>query len=259
MRRRFEKILTRAGRLQRRYRPAVYFDTSVLVEYWLAEGLETADKCLPFRDEQADLLRAVLRAEKKSESMGKIRQATVIFGPQVLPVTTPLAVLELIEWHAHAAIKQMASDAVGFLTVQKKSRKEIGHLLRQLSDMEATERKRRRKPGPTTRLGEIVGSAWLNPSFAEYNGLDGIAQVDLVRFDLTLRDVWTRASDLAYHQIGLADIQHILAAHHLGCRYFASFDSDFALVEEVLKRRFKLHLLKSPQEILHILTKKPKS
>ena len=257
MRRHHQKILTAGGQLQRRYRPAIYFDSSVLIDYWLAEGLELGDRSLPFRDEQADLMRSVLRAEKKIQLMGKVREATLILGPEVFPVTSPLAVLELVEWHAHAAIKQIASDAIGFMGDQKKSRKDIGRLLRQLSDMELEERKRRRKRGHTTPLESIVGEAWLNPSFAEFHGLDGIVEADLIGFDLTHRDVWTRACDLAFFQIGLADIQHILAAHHLGCSYFASFDSDFSLVADMLKKRFKLDLVSSPEKLLEILTGKP--
>lgn len=259
MRRRFEKILTPRGKLQRHYRPAVYFDSSVLIEYWLAEGLELGESRLPLRDEQVELLRLVLRAEKKTQTMGKVREATLILGPEVFPVTSPLAVLELIEWHAHAVIKQVASEAIGFLAVQKKSRKEIGELLRQLSDAELKERSRRHKRGHTTPLESIVQCAWLNPTFAECHGLDGIVEVDLRGCDLTMKDVWTRACDLAFLQIGLADIQQILAAHHLGCSYFASFDSDFSLVKDVMKRRFKLELLNSPEMLLQVLTAKRSS
>ena len=259
MRRRFEKILTASGKLQRRYHPAVYFDSSVLIDYWLAEGLELGDSPLPFRDEQAELLRSVLRAEKKTQAMGKILEATLILGPEVFPVTSPLAILELIEWHAHAAIKQMASEAIGFLAVQKKSRKQVGELLRQLSDAEFQERRHRRKRGHTTTLESIIQGAWLNPSFAEFHGLEGVVEADLCGFDMTLKDVWTRACDLAFLQIGLADIQHILAAHHLGCSYFASFDSDFSLVSDVMRKRFKLELLSSPEALLQTLTTKPRS
>jgi hypothetical protein len=258
MRRGFEKILTRAGRLQRRYRPAVYFDSCVLVDYWLAEGLELGEAGHPFPDEQADLLRTVLRAEKKTQTMGKVREATIILGPELVPVTSPLAVLELIEWHAHAAIKQMASEAVGFFAIQKKSRKQIGELLRKLSDQETHERKSKRTRDHTSPLKSVVQGAWLNPSFAEFHGLEGIVEADLLGFDLTRKDVWTRACDLAFFQIGLADIQHILAAHHLGCTHFASFDSDFSLVADVMAKRFKLKLLKSPEELLNALTQKSK-
>ena len=258
MRRGSKKILTRTGRLQRHYRPAVYFDSSVLVDYWLAEGLEFDSAIQPFPDEQADLLRSVLHAEKKTQTMSKVREATIILGPELLPVTSPLAVLELIEWHAHAAIKQMASEAVGFLAIQRKSRKQIGELLKKLSDAEAHERKPNHSRGQALQLRSIVQGAWLNPSFAEYHGLEGVIEADLLGFDLTRKDVWTRASDLAFFQIGLADIQHILAAHHLGCTHFASFDSDFSLVADVMAERFKLKLLKSPEELLSALTQKPK-
>jgi hypothetical protein len=53
MRRRFEKILCPLGRLKRRYRLAICLDSSVLIEYWLAEGWEPWDMVRPFRRPRA--------------------------------------------------------------------------------------------------------------------------------------------------------------------------------------------------------------
>ena len=33
-------ILTKTGSLQKRFLPAVYFDSSVLIDYWMTEGME---------------------------------------------------------------------------------------------------------------------------------------------------------------------------------------------------------------------------
>lgn len=33
--------VTRIGRLRAKYLPAIYFDSSVLIDYWMTEGLET--------------------------------------------------------------------------------------------------------------------------------------------------------------------------------------------------------------------------
>jgi hypothetical protein len=50
-------------------------------------------------------------------------------------------------------------------------------------------------------------------------------------------------------QIGAADVLHVLFAHHLGCSYFASSDSDFERAEDLLKVDFGLTLLKDAKSV----------
>jgi hypothetical protein len=59
--------------------------------------------------------------------------------------------------------------------------------------------------------------------------------------------------DLAYLQLGGTDMMHALFAHHLGCKYLASFDHDFRRAREILRDAFRLTLLSSPDELLQAL------
>ena len=66
------------------------------------------------------------------------------------------------------------------------------------------------------------------------------------------RDVWGRLWPYAYMQLGLADCLHLFAAHHLGCTYFGSLDSDFRRVKDTVKRNLDIQILSSPEEIIQI-------
>jgi len=37
------KVLKKTGKLQKRLLPAVYFDSSVLIDYWTTEGMEISE------------------------------------------------------------------------------------------------------------------------------------------------------------------------------------------------------------------------
>lgn len=98
-----------------------------------------------------------------------------------------------------------------------------------------------------------MSDAWLNRSFAECHGLKGLLQADIVNFKLTADKAWYEPFAYAYLQIGLSDIMHVLVAHHLGCEYIASFDSDFKRAKNLIKEENGMVLLSSPEEILEVL------
>jgi hypothetical protein len=68
-----------------------------------------------------------------------------------------------------------------------------------------------------------------------------------------MQKAWDVPQLLAYLQVGMADIMQVLIAEHLGCRLFASFDSDFERCREHLQDGLGLKLLRTPEEILAAL------
>lgn len=168
---------------------------------------------------------------------------------------SPLSLLELIEWHAEAAFKQIASEELGVVFVQKKSKKEIGSYLKKALELRKAEAKNQnsRKQDQTTGLEMLMAETWLNRSFAHTHGLRGLLEVDIVNFHLQLSKLWQEPSAYAYLQLGIADIMHILLAQHLGCQYIASFDLDFVRVKNIIGEETGMSVLIRPEEILAIL------
>ena len=257
-------ILTRTGKLQKRFLPAVYFDSSVLIDYWMTEGME-----LPERDDfpssvakknelpHLQVVRDILRSEIRINKVVEIRKKMIFDEVKVNPVISPISLLELIEWESEAAFKQISSEASGTIFIQKKSKKEIGDYLKKALEMQKDESKeqkrKRRKSFASTGLEILMSETWLNRSFADCHGLEGLLQADIVNFSLTVHKAWMEPSAYGYLQLGVGDIMHILFAQHLGCKYVASFDSDFARVKDIITEETGMTVLTKPEEILAVL------
>lgn len=253
-------MLTKTGKLQKRFLPAVYFDSSVLIDYWMTEGMEmpeTEADILMKENELLSVVREILKSEIRINKMVEIRKKLIlIFGEvKVTPVVSPLSLLELMEWEAESAFKQIASEASGTVFIQKKSKKQIGDYLKKALELRKTEIKEQKgkKRVESTGLEILMSETWLNASFAQAHGLQGLLQVDIANFHLPLSKVWAEPFCYAYLQLGVCDIMHILLARHLGCQYIASFDSDFARIKDIIKEETGMLVLNSPEEILDIL------
>ena len=255
-------ILTKTGRLQEKFLPAVYFDSSVLIDYWMTEGLEVElpegiieRMMVEHESEDLKIVREVLKSDKRIERMIEIRKKLLFEEVKVTAIISPLSLLELMEWNAEVAFKETAAEASGTLAIQRKSRKEIGDYLRRLLELRKNEAEKQKgkKHGYSTGLEIIMSNTWLNRSFAECHGLQGLFQADIVNLNLTIDKMWQEPSAYAYLQLGISDIMHILVAQHLGCEYIASFDSDFERVKDIIKEETGMNLLGSPEEILEIL------
>lgn len=253
------RILTKTGKLQKRFLPAVYFDSSFLIDYWMTEGMEMPEtemdelvgkNELPHLQAARDILRSEIKINKVAEIRKKLLE-----GVKVTPVVTPLSLLELMEWQAEAAFKQIASEASGTVFIQKKSKKQIGDYLKKALELRKTEVKEQKGKNrwKSTGLETLMDETWLNRSFAEAHGLQGLLQVDIVNFHLPVSRVWEEPSAYAYLQLGIADTIHILLAQHLGCQYIAGFDSDFIRVKDIIVEETGISVLASPEEILAIL------
>lgn len=252
--------LTLTGKLKKRFLPAIYFDSSVLIDYRITEGMELSETqiCEPKKLERPDvkIVRDILRSEARTNEVLEIRKNLIFEKVRVTPVISPISLLELMEWEAEAAFKQIASEAAGTLFIQKRSKKQIGDYLKiglELRKTEVKKQKRDRRRGESSGLEILMGETWLNRSFMEAHGLDGLLQVDIVNFHLPVNKAWIEPSVYAYLQLGVADIMHILLAHHLGCKYIASFDSDFVRAKDIITEETGMTVLKTPGEILNIL------
>ena len=248
------------GRLRDELLPAVYFDTSVIVDYWSAEGIETSrgiDEDDPARlgDEYEEAVRNLFKYTGRLDKMADVRELVQLGESECVPVTTPLAILELTEWHAHASFKQIASQAAGNICVDRLSRKEVGDYLKRIYKAGIQEAKEVDDSHNLTKAPKVavMRDCFLNLSFMECHGLNGVLKVDLKNFTIDAKHLGSRLFLLAFHQIGLADLLHIAAASHLGCKYFASFDSDFRRCREVIKEDFDLELIESVDALLTLL------
>lgn len=252
--------LTNQGKIQKKYRPAVYFDASVVIDYWLAEGGEMPeteiDEILTQNElPHKEVLRRLMKADRRYSSMVNIRERLLFGDVNATAVVSPLALMELVEWHAESVFKDLVSDAVGVRSIQRKSKKDIGALLFQLWEerkKEAADEAGKPKDR-STGLELLVSDTMLNPSFALSHGLQGLSLVDLKGFSISSMAAFGLPFILAYGQLGMADILHILAAIHLGCDYIASFDSDFARANPYVKEETGITLLATPESIIEVL------
>lgn len=243
------------GKLHKDFLPAIYFDTSVLIDYWMTESMEVSETEIEelFKKNEPShlpIVREILKSERRIEKMIEIRKK-LLSKIKVTPIVSPLSLLELMEWHAESAFKQIASEASGVIFIQKKNKKQIGDYLKKGIEMKKAEDKVQK--GKKEAFERLMSETWLNGSFAEAHGLQGLLQVDIVNFNLTITNVWEEPSAYAYLQLGVADIMHVLLAQHFGCEYIASFDSDFERVKEIIKEETGIIVLTSPEEILSIL------
>lgn len=254
--------VTKSGKLKVKFLPAIYFDSSVLIDYWMTEGLEIEgpetlfekiiDEC---EAERLGIMRKVLKSDKRMEKVVEIRKRILSGESKATAVISPISLLELMGWNAEAAFKDFAAEASGTRAIQRKSKKEIGNYLKRLLELRSDEVEKQKgsKRERTTGLEWIMSDTWLNRSFAECHGLQGLLQADIVNFELTIAKIWEEPSAYAYLQLGISDIIHILIAQHLGCKYIASFDSDFQRASDIIAEETGMIVLGNPEHILKLL------
>ena len=255
-------IVTKSGKLKAKFLPAMYFDSSVLIDYWMTEGLEVERPYDPIQDiisqnkpKNLKIIREILKSDKRVERMIEIRKKLLFEEVKVTAIISPLSLLELMEWNAEVVFKDTAAEASGSMAIQRKGKKEIGDYLRRLLELrkDELEKQKGKKRVCSTGLEMLMEDTWLNRSFAECHGLQGLLQADIVNFKITIDKSWDEPSAYAYLQLGISDILHVLVAQHLGCKYIASFDSDFQRVSDIITEETGIIVLVSPEEILKTL------
>ncbi len=137
-------ILTKDGKLKKRYLPAIYFDSSVVIDYWLVEGWDYPENDIDMlmrinEPRHLQVIRDLLHSETRLSEVARIREKLIPGRVKVSPVISPLSLLELMEWQAEAAFKEIASEASNVRFIQKKSKKELGDYLKKLPKMRSDE------------------------------------------------------------------------------------------------------------------------
>lgn len=250
------EILTKQGRLKKAYSPAIYFDSSVVIDYWLAEPIQASDlKEYNLFNQETPLsafTRELLRSERRLPKVAEIRKKLIFEDTKALAVVSPLAIIELIEWYAENKFKEIAAEEVGVFAIQRKSKKEIGDFLSKVLEERKleTDKAGDRKKETSTASELFVSETRLNLSFARCHGLQGLLLVDLKNFRIDLHSV---PFILSYLQMGMADILRVLAAKHLGCEFIASFDSDFQRASKHIEGGAGLKVLTRPEDIIAAL------
>jgi hypothetical protein len=260
----YESPLTKKGKLKRKFLPAMYFDTSILIDYIRYDGVEVDRKDeFDTSGEEYDnsehstekAFRDAVAPNLKNEKIALIRKKILQIDNELMitPVTSSLTHLEIIETHAGDVYRELASDSLGTAYIKGRGQKEIGDNVKKIFDKYIDYRATPRKSGSTTGIEMLAKNLCLVPSYVDAHGLDGIYSVDLVQFDLFLSDVWSIFHLLAVFQVGLADIMHLAVAKHFGCEYFASVDSDFKRVKKIVEKNLGIEILVSADQVLQVL------
>jgi hypothetical protein len=250
-----DEVLDSEGHLSTNIRPAIYFDSSVLIDYWLTEGAEMPEEVLfPNRElPYIPIIRDLLKTDKRFSGMVEVRKALLFGKLKAFAVTSPISIIELIEWYSETSFKNLATEAAGAPAIQRKSKKEIGDLLRKLIErrrQEYLDKKGKQSNGQSTPIDLLVSETWLDAGFAKVHGLQGVITADIKGFTFKEFDIWDVAQILAYLQMGMADVIQLYIARHLGCTMFASFDSDYERCVDHIKDGLGLDLLRTPEEIV---------
>lgn len=240
----------------------MYLDSSVVIDYWITEGMECPEsetqKFIKGGEQPyLKIVQDILRSERRVNEVVEIRKKLILGEPKTTLVVSPICLVELMEWQAQTGFTEIASEACGAKFVQKINKKDIGNCIKKIIDLRKNEIAEQQKHGKrhpwSTDLYSLIASITLNQSFVECSGLDGILRVDIVNFSLTFEKVWKEASNYACLQLGVGDILHILLAQHFGCKYIASFDSDFVRAKDIIQGETGMVVLRNAKEILDVL------
>jgi hypothetical protein len=216
----------------------VYCDTSLVIDYLLAQGREPEATVNPPPFPESDHERnerlyweTLLCHDKRYQFATRLRSIVGWNFPASKMVVSPFVLLELDEWYAEECFKRQALEATHVKAIQKYSRKDIGEFIQTIvRDSKANDN------SFPARLWAKMASRGRGESLA---GIQ-IQAVDSLRLDA---DTFDKVSLLSHMQLGMADIVHLLAADSLGCSYFASTDSDFNRLRNEIEDSFKFKVL----------------
>jgi hypothetical protein len=214
-------------------------DSSLAIEYLNAEGVEHADDLFATKPPSEDdkYLMRLLRSDRNYLLASQVRSRIVKRQSRMAFVLSPLVWIEVNGWIARERLLGKASQVTKFTRLQKQGAKRIGELLttiRQSSDKSSSADYR-------LEAERLFASTTVSSSGLA-DGLRGVAMADIRGFEVSKADVQV-AVNLAYMQVGLGDILHLLVARHVGCDWFATLDGDFKRAKETISTSLGMTVL----------------
>lgn len=141
--------ITATGRLQEKFLPAMYFDSSVLIAYWMTECLEmpenNSDRLFEKNKSYLQVVRDILKSEKTIRKVVEIRKRLLFEKTKVVPIVSPLSLLELAEWHSEAAFKQISSGSRNCVHSKNEQKANWRLFEENMGDVERGERRKRER------------------------------------------------------------------------------------------------------------------
>lgn len=234
------------GRLTKQFLPAVYIDSSVLIDYVLAEPPRASpDLPTTFFDRLNQVIRRVVQPQGRLAKVRQIRKKLVDTQTRPTAIVSPLCLMEFAEWRAHSVFSDYAANSLGAKQAIRMGRKDVGCCISRILSMgEDCPEGEMRSAAKFLASDLLLTSTWTHGD--EFNGL---FWADIQHFSLGLSDM-NHPDLLACAQVGAADILHLLFARHLGCQYLASFDADYKRARDLAGAWLPLEVLVSPEELL---------
>ncbi|MDX1948090.1 MAG: hypothetical protein SFU86_22015 [Pirellulaceae bacterium] len=216
----------------------VYCDTSLVIDYLLAQGREPEAAVSPshypeseHQREEREYWEALFRHDKRYQFATRLRSIVGWNVPTARMAISPFVLLELDEWYAEECFKRHALDGTHVKAIQTHSRKEIGEFIQKVV--------RDSEENYQSFAGRIWGEMASRIRGESIAGIH-IEAVDQLKFDA---DAFDKVTLLSHMQLGMADIVHLLAADSLKCTHFASTDSDFNRLRVEIEASFKFKVL----------------
>lgn len=217
---------------------SVYCDTSLVIEYVLAEGREPESRNVfePFplsenEREKYEYWETLFGHKNRYQFGTKLRSLIGWQYPAEKFVISPFVLLELDEWYAEECFKQHALEGTYVKAIQRHSRKNIGKFIQKVIHDSQLE-----EDSYPAKIWSAMASRLRGESLA---GIQ-IKAVDTLIFD---DRAFQKVTVLSHMQLGMADIVHLLAAESLKCTHFATTDEDFKRLKNEIEKVFEFKVL----------------
>ena len=216
----------------------VYCDTSLVIDYMLAQGREpeaaVASSPFPESDnvrKEREYWETLFRHDKRYQFASRLRSIVGWKFPAARMVVSPFVLLELDEWFAEECFKRYALKGTHVKAIQTHSRKEIGKFIQLIV--------RDSNSNDDSFPAQVWGAMASRIRGESLAGIQ-VESIENLCFDA---DAFGKVSLLSHMQLGMADIVHLLAADSLKCTHFASTDSDFDRLRKEIEDSFKFKVL----------------